>query len=170
MPFAREYRSALTVELAGTTSMRLNESATCVCSQASYSEDQLAGKWRVDCVTAAVRQDRERLAIANERVRERVGRWSTPRRALLSGLLIQVKSILVFLDAPAACVRARARLSRTTFYGPVFESRRCRRRCRGLNRAPLFSERFNRAPLFSDYSCFTLASIRVMCVVDVRRA
>ena len=56
-----------------TTSMRLNESATCVCSQASYSEDQLAGKWRATCVTTAVQnenrereREREGLAIANE--------------------------------------------------------------------------------------------------------
>jgi len=40
------------------------------------------------------------------------------RRALLPRLLIQVKSILAFLEASLA----RARLSRTAFYGPVFQS------------------------------------------------
>lgn len=69
---------------AGTTSMRLNESATCVCSQASYSEDQLAGKWRATVTAARPREARD-CEWSNERVRERGGRWSTPRRALLPG-------------------------------------------------------------------------------------
>lgn len=43
----------------GTTSMRLNESVTCVCSQASYSEDQLAGKWRATVTAARPREARD---------------------------------------------------------------------------------------------------------------
>lgn len=40
------------------TSMRLNESATCVFSQASYSEDQLAGKWSVTAARGSRTNDR----------------------------------------------------------------------------------------------------------------
>lgn len=90
----------------GTTSMRLNESATCVCSQASYSEDQLAGKWRPTVLTGGETERGTRLR-ANERSSEGA-EPDGPRRALLPGLLIQVKRILAFLDASRRA-RARAR-------------------------------------------------------------
>jgi len=81
-------------------------------------------------------------------------RWSTrscaaPRCALLPGLLIQVKSILAFLDAPPV----RARLSKLPFMVRYLKAVRRHQR---FNRAPA-SDRV----LFADYSCFAFASIRV---------
>lgn len=91
---------------AGTTSMRLNESATCVCSQASYTEDQLAGKWRPPTALTGGETERgTRLRASESSEGASPMAHAAPRRALLPGLLIQVKRILAFLDAPR---RARA--------------------------------------------------------------
>lgn len=62
------------------------------------------------------------------------------------GPLIQVKSILAFLDAPSARARTYKELPFMVWY--LKASRRCRGHCRGFNRAPVFSDRLCRLFLF----------------------